>query len=141
MTRRPDWDGRLADYLAKAAKRTYEPGAHDCLLFPAGAIRAVTGRDLGKGHRGKYRTPAQAEAYLRKLNAGSPEELLDSLLPPRAPAFAMRGDIVLVEIDGKRHPGVCIGADALIIASPEDTGVDGLFRIGRQHWVRAWAVE
>jgi hypothetical protein len=141
MSRRPDWEDRLVGFLAKALVRPYKPGDFDCLLFPAGSVKAVTGHDHGRGHRGKYSTPEGAARYLRKLGAATPEEYLDTLFPERPIGFTMRGDLVLVDIEGQRYPGVCIGSDALVIAATEGGGADHLHRIPRELWIRAWAIE
>lgn len=93
MTRHPDWQNRLADYVAGVAAMPFAWGIHDCALFTAGAVRAMTGRDLARGWRG-YRSRG---AGLRKLAAAGLEDpvaLAASLLPEIAPLAAMPGDVV-----------------------------------------------
>lgn len=131
MNRLSDWEPRLADYLEWAGQQTYAYGRHDCLLYCAGAVKAVTGKDLAGGHRGKYRTEKGAARYLAKLGHRSPASLIDSLLPEKPIAKAMRGDIIL---DDDGICGVVIGGDALM------AGDGGLKRVPRAQWRRAWAV-
>lgn len=128
----PGWDTRYLDWLADAAKRGHEFGQHDCVLFPAGAVEAQTGRDFADGHRGRYRSGRGAARYLKALGFASAAALLDSILPPISPAFAQRGDIVLW--DG--IPGVCIGGEALFLVH----GSAEPLRLARALWSRAWAV-
>lgn len=131
MSRLPDWEPRLSAYLASVADKAYAFGRHDCLLFVAGAVRAVTGHDPGRGHRGKYSTEAGAVRYLKRLGFDSPSDLLDSMFERRTRAFAMRGDIAL---DREGIPGIVIGSEALMI------GDGGVVRVPRSDWQRAWAV-
>jgi hypothetical protein len=133
IERQPDWDQRLHDYLASAANRQHEWGKHDCMLHCAGAIKAVTGKDLGRGHRGKYDSAAKAYRYLGRLGFKSIEAFWDDRLPQKLIGFAQRGDIVL---DNDGIPAVCMGEYALQVAE----NVDGLQRIPPAQWAKAWAV-
>lgn len=137
--RHPNWEQRLSAFVSKSFERPHEYGGHDCLLFPAGAVKAVTGKDFGRGHRGKYRSPASAVRHLKSMGFTSPEALLDSLFEERPVSFAQRGDLVLVPGDGGwDFPGVCYGDTALVIADIE--GREGLFESPRHEWLKAWAV-
>lgn len=135
MTRRPDWEARLAAYLSTVAEQPHSYGKHDCMLFPAGAVRAMTGKDYARGHRGKYRSVASSVRYLRSLGFDSQEAMLDSLFDEKPPAFAQRGDIVL-DLEG--IPGVCIGGDALFVGA--EGSREGLVRQPRSAWRKAYAV-
>lgn len=135
MTRLPDWEPRLSAYLAKVASKPHSYGKHDCLLFTAGAVKAVTGKDLARGHRGKYKSAASSARYLCKLGFDTPAAMIDSLLPEKPVGFAMRGDIVA---DEEGVPGVCIGGDAVFVGMEGER--EGLFRAPRKAWRKAWAV-
>lgn len=142
IERRSDWEQRLADFLAAAAERPHRYGSSDCLMTALGAVRAVSGRDFARGHRGKYRSAAGARRYLTALGFASPAVALDSVLERRPRAFAQRGDIVLVTrrsaLFAKRPrwnvPAICIGGEAVA------PGEAGLVRFPRSEWVRAWKV-
>lgn len=54
--RRPDWRGRLDLYVNEVRRLPFSPGTHDCALFVAGAIEAMTGEDPAAELRGRYRT-------------------------------------------------------------------------------------
>jgi hypothetical protein len=135
MNRRGDWEPRLASFVEKRREQPYTYGKNDCLLALADAVKAVTGKDYGRGHRGKYKSAASASRYLRKLGHDSPESYLDSLFTEKLPSFAQRGDIVLAD-DG--IPALCMGGFALSVGSEGDR--EGLVRIPRERWVKAWAV-
>lgn len=133
MARRPDWEPRLAAYLAAAANRPHVYGGHDCMIHFAAAVKAVTGKDFGRGHRGKYKSAASAARYLKSLGFASPAEMIDSLLPEKPVARAGRGDIVL---DDEGIPGVCIGGEALMVGMQD--GAEGFVRVPRARWRKAW---
>lgn len=60
---------------------------------------------------------------------------MDAVLTPLdAPAFAMRGDVVMAQ----GSLGICIGGSALFVG--EEEGAPGLVRVVRGEWTRAWAV-
>lgn len=134
-----DWEQRLNDYIAEASPKPYAYGRHDCLLHCATAVKAVTGTDHGKKHRGKYKSAASASRYLRSLGADSPEQFLDGLFEEKPVGFAQRGDLVLVDIAEQRLPGVCLGDKAAVVGEIE--GFEGLILIARPAWVKAWSVE
>lgn len=149
MSRHPQWEPRLVDFIAANVARPYKYGQHDCLLFAANAVKAVTGKDHGRGHRGKYKNAASASRYLRGLGFGSPEELLDSLFDEKPVGFAQRGDLVLA---GDGIAAVCMGAFALSVGQDPSASSgqapstssgqarDGLVSIPRSDWVKAWRV-
>lgn len=128
----PDWEPRFNAWLEEAAARPHDFGRHDCLLMPAGAILAQTGRDHGRGHRGRYRTARGAARYLRRLGFDTAGELLDSILPRIPAALAQRGDIVAT---GEGVAGVCTGGEALFL-------VEGgaAVSLPRSSWSGAWAI-
>jgi hypothetical protein len=139
LARRADWEARLAAYLEKARGQPHKYGKHDCILHAANAVRALTGRDLAKGHRGKYRGRVSARRYLEKLGHRSVEAMLDALLPEREVAFARRGDLVM---DADGVPGVCLGGSAAFVGALNEDGrvTEGLVTQPRAAWVKAWAV-
>jgi hypothetical protein len=132
MSRHPQWEARLAAFVEKNRQRPYEPSRFDCLLMPAEAVKAVTGKDHGRGHRGNYKSTAGAYRYLQSLGFKSPEAYLDSLFPEKPVGFAQRGDLVLAS-DG--IPALCMGGFALSVGE----GSAGLVRVEREDWVKAWA--
>ena len=138
MARLPDWEERLHDYLTSCADRPFVYGEHDCALFSAGAVIAVTGEDPAAAYRGRYRSAAGSVRALRVHGAGTLETTLAAGFPDRASAFAHRGDLALVERDTGPSVGVVIGADALFVG--EEDGAPGLVRLPRADWRRCWAV-
>lgn len=139
--RKPDWDQRLNDFLAKHAGKPHEWGKHDCVTFVDGAHRAMTGRPLIlPAVRGTWHDEVTANAAIVKAakSVGAKREtlsaLVDQLLPWVTRSMAHRGDIILTS-DG--NLAVCFGAVALAVGDPL---TPGLIRIERADWRRAWHV-
>lgn len=128
--RLPDWETRLSAYLADVASRPHAYGRHDCALHGANAVLAQTGRDYGAPFRGRYRTELGAARALRRFGAGDLVATFDRHLAVIPPALARRGDLVLAQ----GSVGVCIGGEAMF------AGNDGLERVARAEWTRAWRV-
>lgn len=129
---RPDWEPRFNAWLEEALAAPHEFGKHDCIITAVEAIKAQTGRDYAAGHKGRYDSRKAALLYLKALGFSSIAALLNDMLDPVPPAFAQRGDIVLV--DGA--PGVVTGTMALVIHD----GGDGHLWAPRSEWKRAWSV-
>lgn len=56
----------LRHYLSHAAKRGFKWGEHDCILFSAGWVMNVSGRDPAQPWRGTYRNEAEGKALLER---------------------------------------------------------------------------
>ena len=118
LLRRVDWPERLAAAVAEARDRPFVWGRHDCVLFAADCVAAMTGVDLAAGVRGRYRTPGGAARHLaRDWRVGSAEGLATRLLGPAGPArHARRGDVVAVPTKLGPALGVCLGARAAFVS-------------------------
>lgn len=142
MRRLPDWEQRLADYVASVRERPFEWGAHDCILHGASAIEAMTGVDIAADYRGRYHDRASAAAILKARGRGTLLRTIDDVLERRPPSRALRGDLVWFE----GSVGVCLGAMAAFVGEERIAGCAGLpFRRGlvmipRHLWTKAWAV-
>lgn len=134
MTRRSTWEADLAAYIAEVRTRPYVYGEHDCGLFVAGAVLAMTGEDPGAPFRGQYTNEIGCAKALKKFGAGDLESTLDSLFEPCPPGFARRGDLVW----SGDAVGVCFGPYALFVGQEGEH--EGLVRVPRAEWSRAWRV-
>jgi len=139
-----DWEAALGAFLAACEGRPYAWGEHDCALFAAGAVQAMTGADPAAAFRGRYRSKRGAAKALRELGAGTLEATIDGLFETITPAFAQRGDLVLHE----GAVGVSAGRFALFVGDAlqgaeggADVAVAGLVRVPRAAWEKAWRVE
>lgn len=114
MTRRADWQRRLREYLAERARTPFAWGRHDCALFTAGAVAAMTGTDPARGMRG-YRTAAGGAKKLRAAGHADHVAAARALLPP---ADRPRpGDVAVVALaDGERALGIVQGTHVYVAA-------------------------
>lgn len=134
MTRYSTWEADLSAYIASVRDLPLTWGSHDCGLFFAGAVLAMTGFDPGEPFRGKYTTELGAAKTLMKFGAGDLEKTLDGLFEPIPAGFAQRGDGVW----NGESVGVSMGAYALFVGQEGER--QGLVRVSRAEWVKAWRV-
>lgn len=136
MHRLPDWEARLAAYLEPLHARPFAWGSHDCCIFSAGAVEAMTGVDPMPEFRGRYTTAIGSVRALKRFGAGTLEATLDRKFGLVPPSLAQRGDIVM----SSGLLGICWGS--FLIAVGSEAGREGLIRIDRARWEapRAWRV-
>lgn len=106
LNRLPDWPERLAAHLEAHRRQPFAWGAHDCVLFSAGAVRAVLGCDLLPA---RWASVREAAVLLRQ--AGGLCAAVDAVLPRLSGTqWAMRGDVALVRAaQGRRWLAVVDG--------------------------------
>jgi hypothetical protein len=136
------WEVRLSEYIDKVRNEPFKRGVHDCALFAGVCADIMTGQDFTSQFRKPYKTKEQAYEFLKQLGyeglAAIPNKLIGPALP--APAYAQRGDGVLieVEIDGVRQEALGIvdmtGRRAVTV------GKDGLVYYKMEHWKMAWRI-
>lgn len=95
--RYPDWQARLVAYLSATAALIQEPGVHDCALFPAGAVEAMTGVDLAADWRGTYSSFEEGLNALKAAGFADHIDLVARHFAEIAPAFAQAGDLAVVD--------------------------------------------
>ncbi len=108
MTRHNDWRSRLAVYIARVQHQSFRPGQHDCALFAAGAVEAMTGVDLAEGMRG-YSTIEQGQEFLRRHGFADHVDVAARRLPEVPPIMAQVGDVAAVSENGSAALGVVQG--------------------------------
>lgn len=134
MKRHPDWRGRLIAYVAAAAATPFRPGRHDCALFAAGAVAAMTGFDAAEPWRGRYTTLRGGLRVLRREGYADHLALVTAHLAPVHPAFARVGDLAAVEGMQGMALGVVQGA-RIYVLRPE-----GLATVDLLTATHAWRV-
>lgn len=133
MVRREDWASRLYQYIADVQDEPFAWGAHDCLLFVADCVMAMTGVDYAERFRGRYKTEIGAYRLLKKL--GGMESVLDAYLGVRVNIkMAKRGDVVLLDVGHGLTGAICLGATAVSV------GPDRMRHVPMRHAVSAWSV-
>ena len=134
MTRLPGWQTRLTDYIAACARREFAPGQHDCALFAAGAVKAMTGEDLTPPGLRDYPDIATGVARLRAAGFRDHVALAAALLPEVAPMMAAPGDVAVVARGDELALGIVQGAKVYVV------GPEGLGLVDLTEAVRAFRV-
>ena len=106
MKRLPDWPERLSAYVEACRAMPFVWGEHDCVLFAAGAVEAVTGV---RPALPVWRSQEEARVMLRAERGL--RRALDRRMPQIETAQAGRGDLLLVQQpnDGGSLLTVCVG--------------------------------
>lgn len=130
--RLPDWKARLTAYLTQAAPRPYCLGQHDCALFAAGGVQAVTGLDPAAAWRGTYATKAAGLTALRRAGHADHIAATAAALPEIHPALAAPGDIAVVTDGGAGALGIVQGEMVYVLRE------DGLGLVPRSAMTRAF---
>ena len=116
IKRRKGWPEILNAELIRLHKVPFEFGKHDCCVFSANMVKALTDPewDPMEGLRG-YRSVAGSVRMLKDNNAKNIDELISRIMEehniPEVPvALAKRGDVVLGEDEkGEPSAGICCG--------------------------------
>lgn len=140
MTRRSTWENDLAAYIASVRSTPFSFGHHDCGLFAAGAVLAMTGDDPGAPFRGRYSTELGCAKALKRFGAGDLKSTLDALFEQIPIGKIGRGDLVW----NGEAVGVGMAGYALFVGRAEtvegEQVAEGLIRIPRAEWVGGWRV-
>lgn len=115
MTRHPDWTNQLLAYLAASARRPFELGQHDCALFAAGAVAAMTGVDFAADWRGKYKTLKDGQRIMRAAGYRDQIDFVAQHFEEVAVAEAQVGDLAVVPTNDGPALGVVQGASIYVL--------------------------
>lgn len=124
LHRLDDWRARLAAEMDRQRREPFRWGDHDCVLgFASGIVQALTGADLARGYRGKYRTPREALQVIAASGADSLGDFLAQFLPEILPPFAQLGDLGLIEGEGPVGQSTCMfDASGLVVMTEAGHG-------------------
>lgn len=135
MERLADWEARLTALITASEQRPLAYGKHDCSLFAADAVLALTGVDVAADLRGRYRTAGGALRALRRAGFRTPPAIATARLGTPVPVLmARRGDLVT---DGAAL-GVMWAAHALFVA--DEVSAPGLVAVPLRMLTAAWRV-
>jgi len=122
IKRYPDWRTRLSAYLYEVAHKPFQWGEHDCALFAAGAVHAMTGEDFAADYRGKYKTLIGGLRKLRKSGFADHAEMAASLFEECHPSSAHVGDLAAIETEQGIALGVVQG-QRIYVLRPDQAGI------------------
>ncbi len=124
------WEQALIDFIDSKRDEPFVYGTHDCCTFIAGAVEAMTGLDPMSEFRDSYRSLASSVRALREIGHGDLEATIDAKFPIVSISNAQRGDLAF--FDGSL--GVIMDGWAWFVS---DNGLD---RVPRSFWIKAWSV-
>ena len=120
--RLPDWKQHLTLYLADVARRPFAPGVHDCALFAAGAVQAMTGVDMAAPFRGRYRTLAGGSRILKAAGFVDHIALAAARLAEFHTSRAAPGDLAVIPTPDGDALGLVQGEQVYVLSA---TGMQG----------------
>jgi len=114
MTRFDDWDVRLANAIDGWQTAPFRWGHHDCAMFAARCVAAITGVDPAAAYRETYADEAGAERVLTEV--GGLDAALRARFGEPVPILcARRGDLLYrVDGNGGEMVAVCFGRVGLV---------------------------
>lgn len=130
LMRAPDWRIALMQYLADAARAPLRFGTHDCAIFAAGAVKAMTGHDFAAAYRGRYDSLAKGLRLLARDGFADHVALARASLPSVPVATALPGDLAVVPSDPVAALGVVQGASIYVLAPTGGLGLVALTEAG-----------
>jgi hypothetical protein len=87
------WHYNLRRYIETSAATPFKTGTHDCALFWAGGVEAMTGIDPAADYRGKYTTFRDG----KQLIGGDLGDYAKRFFEEVPPAMAQVGDLAMVK--------------------------------------------
>ena len=131
-------DIAFAAVITRARRQPFEWGVHDCVVFAAAAVQAVTGRQVLEELQlaPAWRTAGQAASAIESV--GGLRVALGSLFGPPVPILrACAGDVALVQ--DPQHPSrelLAVVHHGALLAPSEA----GLAVFATSHALAAWSV-
>ena len=126
-----DWPERLAAFVESNRARPFVWGSWDCAMCAAAWIKEATGQDP---FQAPYSDLLGALRYIEEQGGMGPAVAAVLGAPLLHPLGAGRGDVALVDVDGRLCLGIVLGE---LVAGPAETG---LLMVPRAAIQAAWAV-
>ena len=121
-----DWEHRLTRYVTEVACTGFAHGSHDCALFAAGAVEAITGIDPGARWRGRYSSFKGGLKLVRKDGFTDHVAVMRRHCPPIQRGAVLAGDLAVIGTGREAALGVVQGALIYVL---RETGL-GLMPLG-----------
>jgi len=133
LRRFPDWPQKLHEAVEAARARPFDWSKHDCALFAADVVLAITGKDFAAHDRGNYDSDVAA---LRLIHSrGGMVPMITAMLgEPVSVLRARRGDVVMYRSELGPSLGICLDSKCAF------TGPTGLVFKPRKECELAWHV-
>lgn len=134
LARIPTWRVALHETIEAHRRLPFVWGQHDCALFTADCVRAMTGLDLATGFRGSYSTAAGSVRALKRAGFDDLVALVAGYFEEILPVMACAGDIAAVGTSDGWALGIVAGEQTLFL------GPEGLGALDRLSSTKAFKV-
>ena len=118
MKRIRNWPRHLVREIEAANERPFVWGEHDCCMFAANCVKAITGEDLMPEFRGEYSDAESAKTALKEIGSRTLYNTVRSKLGnqkrPRP------GDVVYYVFPTGPALGICAGQDCYFVGQEGD---------------------
>lgn len=132
----PGWRSRLNEAIKASTARHLKPGDHDCAIFLASCVYALTGVDLAEKYRGRYGTIEDGYALLSADGFETIEAHIAAhfqQLPHHTQAVT--GDIAVISDAGGAERTGIVDQDRVRVVMQTGSGL-----VPRSRMIRAYAV-
>ena len=145
IKRKENWQECLNKTVEAARVRSFSWGEHDCCVFSASCVEAITGIDHMASFHGAYNDEESAKNTLKTKGAKTLFRTLQKFFGASVhPAFAQRGDLVYRREGGIPAVGVCLGEFSAFVGVNEATDgtieADGLVMVKTVSCIKAFRV-
>lgn len=137
LQRTPGWRRRLETYIDSVINDPHEWGKHDCGLFLANCVEAITTVNPVEGLFESYSTPQGAYKQLKRMGFDDYPSLIGDILDEIHPSGVRYGDVILLKVDGiiGWASGIVIGERSLVLMTERLGSVDTMeahkaYRVG-----------
>jgi len=110
-----DWPERLHAFIEARRRSPFAWGSNDCCIFAADWVLGCTGVD----HAAELRGYSDEKGALRRIRKAGSLRAFAQALKEKPPAFAQRGDVVLVLIEERETFGVVSGNGLYCAPGPD----------------------
>lgn len=129
-----NWQIHFEKFIADNRKAPFVWGKHDCCLFAANSVLAITGIDYAKDFRNSYDSAISAAKLIAEFGGldGVASKLLNA--QPVPVGYADVGDVLLASQEGRGLLAVCNGSTMLA------PGLDGLITLETYTALKTWKI-
>jgi len=130
------WEISLLTYLAEHESARFRWGSSDCMLFVADCVEAMTGEDVAKDLRGKYKSAKSAKKLLFALYGVTAYVEAVSLIFQAAGMQERLENysVCVIDVDGEQIGGLYFNGEVIAFQK------GGFVKFGKKRILKAWAV-
>lgn len=134
-----NWKSELDEFIRQNFNRKFKWGSWDCCLFVVGAVKSMSGVNIGEWFEGKYHDKRTAFVAIREFCDGDLIDMVDKTADTYGfksinNLLASFGDIVVCDDGYKDIMGVCVGHSVLVLTE------NGIITFKKSLIVKTWRI-